>query len=64
MVLKGKKIDTKEITNSPYFVTGLLVLVILLVVGGIVFFMLDISNIKASIIETRLQYQENLYQGI
>lgn len=60
MVLKGKKIDTKEITNSPYFVTGLLVLVILLVIGGIVFFMLDINNIKASIVETRLQYQENL----
>lgn len=58
--MKGKKIDTKEITNSPYFVTGLLVLVILLVIGGIVFFMLDINNIKASIVETRLQYQENL----
>ena len=60
MVLKGKKINTKEITNSPYFVTGLLVLVILLVIGGIVFFIIDINNIKASIVETRLQYQENV----
>lgn len=58
--MKGKKINTKEITNSPYFITGLLVLVILLVIGGIVFFMIDINNIKASIVETRLQYQENV----
>ena len=60
--MKGKKINTKEITNSPYFITGLLVLVILLVIGGIVFFMIDINNIKASIVETRLQYQENIRQ--
>jgi Tfp pilus assembly protein PilO len=60
LVLKGKKIDTKEITNSPYFITGLLVLVILLVIGGIVFFMIDINNIKAKIVETRIQYQENI----
>ncbi len=60
--MKGKKIDTKEITNSPYFITGTLVLVILLVIGGIVFFMLDINRIKADIVETRLQYQENIRQ--
>lgn len=60
--MKGKKINTKEITNSPYFITGLLALVILLVIGGIVFFMIDINNIKASIVETRLQYQENIRQ--
>ncbi len=58
--MKGKKIDTKEITNSPYFITGLLVLVILLVIGGIVFFIIDINNIKAKIVETRIQYQENI----
>ena len=58
--MKGKKIDTKEITNSPYFITGILVLVILLVIGGIVYFMLDINKIKAEIVETRLQYQENI----
>lgn len=58
--MKGKKIDTKEITNSPYFITGLLVFVILFVIGGIVFFMFDINNIKAQIVETRLQYQENI----
>lgn len=58
--MKGKKIDTKEITNSPYFITGVLVFVILLVIGGIVFFMLDINNIKQEIVETRLQYQENI----
>ena len=58
--MKGKKIDTKEITNSPYFITGALVLVILLVIGGIVYFMLDINKIKANIVETRLQYQENI----
>lgn len=60
--MKGKKIDTKEITNSPYFITGVLVLVILLVIGGIVFFMFDINRIKADIVETRLQYQENVRQ--
>ena len=58
--MKGKKIDTKEITNSPYFITGVLVFVILLVIGGIVFFMIDINNIKTQIVETRLQYQENI----
>ena len=58
--MKGKKIDTKEITNSPYFITGVLVFVILLVIGGIVFFMIDINNIKTQIVETRLQYQENV----
>ena len=58
--MKGKKIDTKEITNSPYFITGVLVLVILLVIGGIVYFMIDINNIKEDIVETRLQYQENI----
>ncbi len=58
--MKGKKINTKDITNSPYFVTGLLVLVILLVIGGIVYFMFDINKIKANIVETRLQYQENV----
>ena len=60
--MKGKKIDTKEITISPYFITGVLVFVILLVIGGIVFFVLDINNIKANIVETRLQYQENVRQ--
>lgn len=58
--MKGKKIDTKEITNSPYFITGVLVLVILLVIGGIVYFMIDINNVKEDIVETRLQYQENI----
>ena len=58
--MKGKKIDTKEITTSPYFITGVLVFVILLVIGGIVFFMIDINNIKTQIVETRLQYQENI----
>lgn len=58
--MKGKKIDTKEITNSPYFITGVLVLVILLVIGGIVYFMFDINKIKENIVETRIQYQENI----
>ncbi len=58
--MKGKKLDTKEITNSPYFITGVLVLVILLVIGGIVYFMFDIDKIKDDIVETRLQYQENV----
>ncbi len=58
--MKGKKINTKDIANSPYFVTGLLVFVILLVIAGIVFFMIDIDNIKNNIVDARAQYQENL----
>ena len=33
--IKNKKIDVKDITGSPYFVAGLLVLVIALVIAGI-----------------------------
>lgn len=60
--MKGKKIDIKDITNSPYFVAVLLVLVIALVITGIVFIILDITKTKDKIVETREAYQLNLQE--
>ncbi len=60
--MKGKKIEVKDITNSPYFVAVLLVLVIALVVTGIVFIILDITETKEKIVETREAYQMNLQE--
>ena len=58
--MKNKKIDTKDITGSPYFIAALLVLVILLVIAGIVYFIMGIGDTKAEIVETRKQYVQNL----
>ena len=58
--MKGKKINTKDITGSPYFVAGLLVLVIALVVAGIAFFIVDITKTKAKIVEAREEYALNI----
>ncbi len=58
--MKGKKIDPKDIVNSPYFIAVLLVLVIMAILAAIVFFSMDIDNIKDEVVETRKQYQENL----
>lgn len=58
--MKGKKIDLKDITNSPYFIAGLLVVVIVLVIVSIVFFANGITQTKDQIVEARKQYETNI----
>lgn len=52
--------NNKDITGSPYFIAGLLVLVIVLVIGAIGYFVFDISNVKKQIVETNKLYEQNL----
>lgn len=58
--MKNKKIDAKDITGSPYFIAAVLVLVILMVIAGIVYFIIGIGDTKEEIIKTREQYAQNL----
>ena len=53
---KGKK----DITGSPYFVAGMLVFVIVLVIAAICYFIIDISNVKKEIVETNKLYEQNI----
>lgn len=55
-----KNIDFKDLKNSPIFTVVILVLVILLLIGGIVFFTLDIGNIKKDIVSAKESYVLNL----
>lgn len=60
--MKGKKIDVKDITGSPYFVAGLLVLVVALVIAGISLIIVDITKTKDAIVEAREQYALNVQE--
>ncbi len=60
--MKGKKIEIKDITSSPFFVIGLLCLVCVLIVVGIVFIMLDVDSTKKDIVEERQMYIDNVNQ--
>lgn len=60
--MKGKNIDLKEIKNSPYTVAVALVLIIVLVIGVVVFFTLNIINTKKEIVLVREEYNRNLQE--
>ncbi len=60
--MKGKKIDLKDIKNSPYTSAVALVLVMLLVVAIIVYFILGIFQTKDEIVAVRESYQKNLQE--
>ena len=58
--MKGKKIDFKDIKNSPYTVAVALVLVILLVIAAAAYLIYDITQIKTQIVDVRASYEANL----
>ncbi|MGN1316314.1 MAG: type 4a pilus biogenesis protein PilO [Acutalibacteraceae bacterium] len=58
--MKNKKIDLKEIKNSPYTSAAALVLVIILVIAIIVYLIVGIFETKQEIVATRESYQNNL----
>lgn len=58
--MKNKKIDLKDIKNSPYTSAAALVLVIVLVIALIVYLTVGIFETKKEIVATRESYQNNL----
>ena len=58
--MKGKKIEIKDITSSPFFVIGLMIFVCLLLVGVTVVLIMDINTTKTEIIDARAMYEENV----
>lgn len=58
--MKNKKIDLKEIKNSPYTSAAALILVIVLVIALIVYLIIGIFETKTEIVATRESYQNNL----
>ena len=60
--MKGKKIDIKDIKNSPYTSAVGLVLVIALVIGVIVYFSMGIAETKKEIVDVRESYKKNLQE--
>ncbi len=60
--MKGKKIDIKDIKNSPYTSAIGLVFVILLVIGIIVYFSMGIAETKKEIVAVRESYKKNLQE--
>ncbi len=60
--MKGKKIDFKDIKNSPYTSAVGLVLVMLLIVAVIVYFILGIFQTKDEIVAVRESYKNNLQE--
>lgn len=58
--MKGKKIELKDITSSPYFVIGLMSLVCLLITGLMVFLIMNIDTTKKSIVDARAMYEQNV----
>ncbi len=60
--MKGKKIDIKDIKNSPYTTAVALVLIIVLVIGIIVFFTMNIIQTKNEIVLVREAYNKNLQE--
>ena len=60
--MKGKKIDIKDIKNSPYTSAVGLFLVIALVIGIIVYFSMGIAETKKEIVQVRESYKKNLQE--
>ena len=60
--MKGKKIEIKDLTSSPYFVIGIMSLVCVLIMGIIVTLIMDIDTTKDSIVEARSLYKKNVQE--
>ncbi len=60
--MKGKNIEIKDITSSPLFVIGLLVLICVLVAVGIVLVSVNISETKQDIVDARALLEDNIKQ--
>ncbi len=58
--MKGKKIELKDITSSPFFVIGLMSFVCVLITALIVFLVMDINTTKKEIVDARALYEENV----
>ena len=58
--MKGKKIEVKDITSSPFFVIGLMSFVCLLIVGIMVVLIMDINTTKQDIVDARTLYEQNV----
>ncbi len=58
--MKGKKIEIKDITSSPFFVIGLMAFVCVFIAAIAVTLILDINTTKQEIIDARAIYEENV----
>lgn len=58
--MKKKNIELKDITSSPYFTIGIMVVVCALVIGVIAFLIMDINNVKKELIDARNLYKQNV----
>lgn len=58
--MKGKKIEAKDITSSPFFVIGIMTFVCLLIVGIMVTLVMNINTTKKEIIDARALYEQNV----
>ena len=59
--MKGKKIELKDLTSSPYFVIGIMSLVCVLILGIIVTLIMNIDTTKDAIVETGLLVKVPLF---
>lgn len=60
--MKGKKIDLKNIKNSPYTSAVGLILVMLLIIAVIAYFIVGIVQTKDEIVAVRESYKKNLQE--
>ncbi len=60
MKKKASSIELKDITSSPYFTIGVMVVVCLAVVAGIVLLVMSINDTKKEIVEARELYAQNV----
>lgn len=58
--MKGKKIEIKDITSSPFFVIGLMAFVCVLIVAIMVTLIMDINTTKKEIVDARTIYEQNV----
>lgn len=60
--MKGKKIELKDLTSSPYFVIGIMSLVCVLILGIMVTLIMNIDTTKDAIVEARSLYKQNVQE--
>ncbi len=58
--MKGKKIEIKDITSSPFFVIGIMVFVCLLIAAMTVTMIMGINTTKQEILDARALYEQNV----
>lgn len=58
--MKKKNIELKDITSSPYFTIGIMVVVCALVIGIIAFLIVSIDKTKKEIVDARALYEQNV----